>query len=289
MIDFLKYTKLYFTLSLIVIAVGLFSIFRFGYNVSIDFAGGTTLEYKFNSSQTEPLLQKHLLAQGVKTVSINRSSENAYIIRTASINEVQEKELREQLQKTTKSKITMLRFETVGPMLGRETMNKTIIAAIVAIIGILIYITFAFKNVKYGLAAIVAMFHDLLVIIGSYSLLSLFFGAEIDSLFVTALLTTMSFSVHDTIVVFDKIREYRKHDRSTSMTILANKAFTETIVRSFNNSLTIILMLTSLALMGGDSIRYFVITLLIGTITGTYSSPFIAVPLLVLLEKRGKS
>jgi preprotein translocase subunit SecF len=130
------------------------------------------------------------------------------------------------------------------------------------------------------------MIHDFLVVLGSYSLLGHFFGAEVDTLFVTAVLTTMSFSVHDTIIVFDKVREYRKHDTITEFSVLANKAFTETIVRSLNNSLTTILMLVALILLGGASTRFFVSTLLIGIITGTYSSPFIAAPILDMLERR---
>ncbi|EKE14231.1 MAG: hypothetical protein ACD_12C00614G0001, partial [uncultured bacterium] len=129
------------------------------------------------------------------------------------------------------------------------------------------------------------MIHDFLIVIGFYSLLSHFAGAEVDLLFVTALLTTMSFSVHDTIVIFDKIREYRRTDDQTSFTIIANKSITETMVRSLNNSLTIILMLTALVLLGGATIRFFVSALLIGTIIGTYSSPFVAVPFLEFLEK----
>ncbi len=288
MIDFLKHKRLYFVISALVICAGLFSIFRFGYKVSIDFVGGSVLEYRFDPPVSKAVIQKELDGAGIKTISITSSSKNTLALRTISVDEKQEKTLREKISHDEKTKITMLRFETVGPVLGRETMIKTIIAAIVATIGILLYLTFAFHNVTYGVAAVLAMFHDLLVVVGSYSILSHFFNAEVDTLFVTALLTTMSFSVHDTIIVFDKIREYRKNDSHTSITILANKAFTETIVRSFNNSLTIVLMLTALTLLGGDVIRFFVMTLLIGTITGTYSSPFIATPILELLEKRRK-
>ena len=132
------------------------------------------------------------------------------------------------------------------------------------------------------------MIHDFLVVVGSYSLLSHFFGAEFDSMFVTALLTTMSFSVHDTIVIFDKIREYLKEEGKGSIEYYANRALTETMVRSLNNSMTIVFMLLALVLLGGTTIRFFSLTLLIGTITGTYSSPFVATPLLVWLEKRRK-
>ena len=168
--------------------------------------------------------------------------------------------------------------------MGKETVRKTIIASIVAIFGILIYITITFRKLNYGIAAIIATFHDFFVLIGVYALLSHFLGAEVDSLFITAVLTTMAFSVHDTIVVFDKIREYRRTS-ALSIEILANKALTETMVRSVNNSLTIILMLIPLVIFGTLTLKFFAAALLIGTITGTYSSPFIATPLLVGLEK----
>ena len=148
--------------------------------------------------------------------------------------------------------------------------------------------SFAFKGLNFALAAILAMIHDFLVVIGTYSIFSHFFGAEIDTMFVTAVLTTMSFSVHDTIIIFDKIREYLKNEGRGDITHYANRALTETMVRSLNNSMTIMFMLLSLTLLGGTSIRFFVATLLVGTITGTYSSPFIATPILVWLEKGNK-
>lgn len=138
---------------------------------------------------------------------------------------------------------------------------------------------------NFAVAAIVALAHDLLVMVGGYSIISHFYGAELNTLFVTALLTTMSFSVHDTIIIFDKIREYRR-SRVEDVQISANRALTETLIRSVNNSMTIMFMLLALILFGGSTIRFFIIALLIGTITGTYSSPFIATPMLVLLEKR---
>lgn len=287
MINFLKYTKVYFLLSAVVILIGLFSIVRFGYRLSIDFAGGSSIEYSINPAIDKDKLQSLAKKMNIEVATIDAAN-SRYVIRTKPIDEKKQLELQKAIEKENKTKVKLLRFDTVGPTLGRETMIKTIIASIIASIGILIYLTFAFKNLTYGIAAVLAMIHDLLVVAGLYSLLSHFFGAEVDTLFVTALLTTMSFSVHDTIVVFDKIREYRRRDFKTPLTILANKALTETMVRSLNNSLTIILMLTSLTLLGGEVIRFFIVALLIGTITGTYSSPFVAVPILELLEKRRK-
>jgi preprotein translocase subunit SecF len=148
--------------------------------------------------------------------------------------------------------------------------------------------SFAFKGFDFAFAAVLAMLHDFLVVLGTYSLLSYFFGAEFDLMFVTALLTTMSFSVHDTIIIFDKIREYIRTGHGAVIEDLCDQAVTETMVRSLNNSMAIVFMLLALLLMGGATIRFFVATLLIGTITGTYSSPFIATPLLIVLEKQKK-
>ena len=284
MINFLKFKWLYFLISGVVILSGLISIFTYGFKFSIDFSGGTAIDYKFSKQINPDSLKKDIKVSGVNIESINQSGSN-YTIRTGVIDEKTEKVFRAAIESKYSEKLTLQRFETVGPTLGKETMNKTLVASLIAVLGILCYMTFAFNNFKFGVAAILAMFHDLLVVVGCYSIMSKFFGAEVDTLFVTSVLTTMSFSVHDTIIVFDKIREYKKTEKA-DFTILANKALTETIVRSLNNSLTIMLMLLALVLLGGDTIRFFAATLLIGTITGTYSSPFIATPILEFLEKR---
>lgn len=283
MINFLKYKLIYFLLSGIVILSGIYSIAKWGYKYSIDFVGGTNLEYqtdkKVDLNDAEKVFKKN-------KIEVIHITQNGRIIafRTKTIDEIKENRLKQDLKNGLKTKITVLRSETVGPVLGKETMMKTFIASILAILGILIYMSFAFKGFNFALAAILAMIHDLLVVIGSYSLLSHFFGAEVDTMFVTAVLTSMSFSVHDTIIIFDKIREYRNVEGRIKMEYGANKALTETMVRSLNNSMTIIFMLLALTLLGGTTIRFFVATLLIGTITGTYSSPFVATPILVWLE-----
>lgn len=285
MIDFLKFKWLYFVISVLVIGTGLFSIVRYGYNFSIDFVGGAVIEYQFNKKIDGKTVRTAFEGRNIKIFSLQNNENTQYLLKTMPIDEKKELEIRSEFENKYKIKPIVLRFETVGPTLGKETTIKTVTASLMALLGILIYVTFAFKNFKYGLAAILAMIHDFFVVIGSYSLMSKFLGAEVDTLFVTAILTTMSFSVHDTIVVFDKIREYRKIDTITPFSVLANKALTETMVRSLNNSLTIALMLLALILLGGETIRFFSAALLIGTITGTYSSPFIATPLLEVFEK----
>lgn len=280
MINFTRFTPFYFAVSLIVIGIGVFSILTGGFKLGIDFTGGSIISYSREIAFERKEVEKILNDQKIKLVTYSQVSDKKITLRTISIDERQEAQLRKTLS------AQQLRFDSVGPSLGRETMRKTAIASIVAIIGILLYISFTFKKFNYGIAAIMALLHDILVLTGVYSIMS-HFGAEIDALFVTALLTTMSFSVHDTIVVFDKIREYRGTS-ALPIEDLANRALTETMVRSLNNSLTIMLMLVPLTLMGGESLHFFAAALLVGTITGTYSSPFIATPLLVLLENRRK-
>ena len=286
MIRFHKYIWLYTLISAVVISAGLFSLFRFGYRYSIDFTGGTTLHYQAQKPFEKSKVELAVKTLKLKTVHLDVTG-SSLVFQTAPITDAQELKLREELKKQSGS-IQTLRYETVGPTLGRETGQKTLIASFLAVMGILIYMSFSFKGINFALAAVLAMVHDFFVLVGTYSILSYFFGAEFDLMFVTAILTTMSFSVHDTIVIFDKVREYMKSGTSYRIEDLTDKAVSETMVRSINNSLTIFFMLSALLLMGGGTIRFFIAALWIGTITGAYSSPFVATPLLILLEKRKK-
>lgn len=249
MIRFSKYIWLYFVLSALVLVPGIYSLVRFGLRQSIDFTGGTMLEVKTSTGQTEIFRFKP--SDGVGKFGPSQ----------------------------------ILRQETVGPILGKELLRKAMVAAAISIVAILFYVAYAFKNFKYGISAVLALTHDLLVVLGMFSLLGYFWGVEVDTLFVTAFLTTMSFSVHDTIVIFDRIREYLKKGEHRSFAQLTDVALTETMNRSLTNSLTIIFMLLALILLGGSTIRWFIVALLIGTISGTYSSPFVATPLLILWDK----
>ncbi len=286
MIHFLKYKAVYFTLSFIILCVGCYFMIFKGFKYSIDFTGGSVIEYAIDKKIDPQKLSKAIKTKDI-TISSIEVTGNTYIIKTSPIEKKDEEKIRTKIEDDYKVKVTSQRFEMVGPSLGKETVNKTILASLVAIFGILAYISFTFRKLHYGLAAVIAMIHDFVILLSTYSIFSTFFGAEIDSLFITAVLTTMSFSVHDTIVVFDKIREYRKIS-GLQTEVLANRALTETMVRSINNSLTIVLMLIPLVIMGTATIRFFAAALLVGTITGTYSSPFIATPLLVMFEKWSK-
>lgn len=281
----MKYTMLYLLISAVVIIAGLAAIGMWGFKYSIDFVGGTNIEYRLSRQVTEKQARALFASQKIELSELAISKTNL-TAKTKPLSETKEVALRQAFKNTLKTDVTVLKSETVGPVLGRETMMKTLIASALALLGILLYMTFAFKGWDFAIAAVLAMFHDFLVLIGSYAIISHIWGAELDTMFVTAVLTTMSFSVHDTIVIFDKIREYVKTHGGGDIEQMANKALSETLVRSFNNSMTIIFMLSALVMLGGDTIRFFIAALLIGTITGTYSSPFVATPILVWLEKR---
>ncbi len=289
MIKWMRFKYLYFLISAVVIIPGIFSLVRFGLKPSIDFTGGTLAEYKFEEEINKETVKEVLERNGYQVNSIQSSGENTYLLRLPPIENNQDLKIKEVLQNELGEAPLEFRFETVGPTLGKELLIKTIVAIILAAGFIMSYVAWRFKDAKFGVCAILAMFHDSLVLIGSFSLLGHFLNVEVDTLFVTAVLTVLSFSVHDTIVVYDRIRESQKLYPKADFEDLANKAVTETMSRSLNNSLTIIFMLLALFLLGGTTIKWFVLALLIGTISGTYSSPFNAVPLLVVWHRvKGK-
>jgi len=257
MIRFSKYIWLYMIISGLVLVPGMYSLIRWGVKPAIDFTGGTLIEVKSKVAPAGDNVQK--------------TSGGTYLVR---------------LQDETASVAgEILREETVGPVLGRELLQKTIMAALIAMFAILAYVAYAFKNIKFGISAVIALVHDLLVVLGLFSLFGKWWGVEVDTLFVTAFLTTMSFSVHDTIVVFDRIREKMNRGEGGSFESLSDQALTETMGRSLANSFTIVFMLLALVLLGGKTIHWFVIALLIGTVSGTYSSPFVATPILILWDR----
>lgn len=274
----------YALLSGIIIVPGIFSLLRFGLRPSIDFTGGTLIELKFTKDVSTSVLEAAAQKEHISFASIQRSSGGTYLLRTQEGGDKVQK-YQTTLATAASEMPQIIRNETVGPVLGQELLHKTVTAAIIAIVAILGYVAYAFKNIKFGVSAIIALIHDLLVVIGTFSLFGHFLKVEVDTLFVTAFLTTMSFSVHDTIVVFDRIRELLRKGTRLPFDELCDKAMTETIGRSTANSFTIIFMLLALVLLGGETIRWFVVALLIGTVSGTYSSPFVATPVLILWDR----
>ena len=283
----MHYRKIYFAISTILIFVGIFSLLSWRLSLGVDFSGGSIAEYKFSGTFSNEEAVKKLEEEGIEVWDIEKVKENQYLLRLSPLENEAKEKLNRILSDISKGKMEELRFETVGPSIGPELVKKTFYAIIIATSAILLWVAYQFRSVKFGASAILAMLHDTFILIGSFSLFSHFLEAEVDFLFVTALLTTLSFSVHDTIVVYDRIRESQKKFGG-ELYDLANKAVSETMVRSLNNSFTIIFMLVALILLGGETIRWFAVALFVGTVLGTYSSPFVAVPILVTWDSLSK-
>lgn len=293
-IPFMKYKWLYFAISLLVVLPGLYSLLRYGLKLSIDFTGGTLLEISASQSASLSVFSETAKSQNLELSTIQSSTDNVYLLRFKPISQEQSQKFQQTLSDSIGA-ITEMRFETVGPTVGAELARNALMAIIVASVFIIIYIAWSFKGIpkpyspwKFGASAVIALLHDVLVIVGLFSLFGHYFKVEIDSLFVTALLTIIGFSVHDSIVVFDRIRENLTKLPQHTFEYIADFSLTETLVRSLNTSLTVTLTLTALLLFGGDTIRWFVVALLVGIISGTYSSIFNATPILVLWEQKKK-
>jgi len=278
--NFMKYKYIYFGISLLVLIPGTVSLIKNGLKLSIDFTGGTLLEVQTSAPNAFETIKK------LKEVSsVQKSEDNTYLLRMHEINNDQKNKLIEEMSKELRD-LKEKRFETVGPVIGKELTQKAVVAVIVASIAIIFYIAWSFKDWKFGMSAVLALIHDALVVLGVFSLLGVKWGVEIDVLFVTAVLTVIGFSVHDTIVVFDRIRENLPKMPKVSFSEVTDFSLTETLVRSLNTSITVLLTLLALLLFGGETIRWFIVALLVGIFSGTYSSIFNAAPLLVLWERR---
>ncbi len=254
--------------------------------MGIDFTGGSIIEYKFSKNIENAQIEEIFKGAGVSEVSIDGNDKGVITVKAPPLTQEEKEKLDESLKNVNQGYIE-LKYEVVGPAIGPELIRKTIYALTLSACVILLWIAYQFKNIRFGLSAVFAMLHDSIVLLGSFSIMGHYLGVEVDFLFVTAMLTILSFSVHDTIVVFDRIREVTKRTGG-NLTDIANSAVTQTMVRSLNNSFTIIFMLVSLVLIGGTTIKWFAIALLIGTISGTYSSPFVAVPLLLTFDNLKK-
>jgi preprotein translocase subunit SecF len=284
--DIIGKRKIWYTLSAILILPGVIALFLWGLKFGIDFKGGTQLEIQFSKPVTTDQIKTSLTSTGLNTINIIPTGDNSYLIRTENIANDKHIKITEELSKVGENKETS--YESVGPTVSGDISRKAIIAVILAAIAIIIYIAIAFRKVpkpasswSFGICAVLALIHDLIFVIGVFAILGHFFNYEVDSLFVTALLTIMGFSVHDTIVVFDRIRENLKKHPSNSFELNVNNSIIQTLNRSLNTSLTVLIVLSSLYFLGGASLQHFVLALLIGITIGTYSSIFNASPMLV--------
>lgn len=282
--NIMRFKYLFFSISLFFLIPGIFSLFTWGLKSGIDFTGGSLLEIRLEAEDLSRDKLNEFLPENIEIESVQESGENQYILRSKNLDN-SAKTVLISLINNNLGPVEELRYELVGPILGKELLVKTLTAVVLVSAIITIYVWRQFDQLKYGVSAILAMFHDSLILLGTFSILGHFHGFEIDVLFVTALLTTLSFSVHDTIVVFDRIREQKSKHAGVPFEEIVNLAVIETLGRSINNSITIIIMLLCLYLLGGETIRGFSLALLIGAVTGTYSSTFTAAPLLLLWDQ----
>ena len=292
MLDIVGKRYLFFGVSLLVIVPGLIALLLWGMPSCIDFTGGSLLEVEFDSGVApQPSQIRELYTQSGFDDSLVQTSGSAIIIvRSKSMPDSSKGEIIREMESRFGSTITVRRFESVGPSVGKEVAARAALAVAIAAIFIMLYITYAFRGVahafRYGTSAIIAMLHDVAVVIGVEAILGHFLGWEADALFLTALLTVIGFSVHDTIVVFDRIRENSTLYRRLPYQTLVNHSIVQTLDRSINTQLTVMITLLALVLLGGETTRHFVTILLVGIFSGTYSSIFNAASLLVVWENR---
>lgn len=294
MTHLMRYKFIYFLISLLIILPGLFYLFKYGLKLGIDFTGGALLEYKFTQQLNTEDLKKEISNLGVEVGGITTTGTNSYLIRTKPVEQDQINKIKTDLANKFGS-IEERRVESVGPVIGKELTQKALTAILLASVAIVIYIAFSFRKVpkpasswRFGITAVIALIHDILVVVGVFAILGVVLGVEVDTLFVTALLTIIGFSVHDTIVVFDRIRENLLKSPGRKFTDVTNLSIVQTLGRSLNTSLTVVFVLTALLLFGGETIKWFVVALLIGIVSGTYSSIFNATALLVYWEEKLK-
>ena len=296
MLQVIKNRKTYFIISGILVILSAAAVLTFGLKLGIDFTGGTLSEVQFEGDRpARDAIENIISTQNIEGAKIQPLGESGYLLRMPFIIEEQHNALIASFDEQFGESWREDRFETVGPSISTELREKTFYAIGVVVIAIILYIAWAFRSVsepvrswKFGVSAIGALVHDVIIPTGIFAVLGRFAGVEVDILFVTALLTILGFSVNDTIVTFDRIRENllkRKHD---SFELIVNDSVNQTITRSINTSVTTLLALLAVYIFGGDTTRTFILTLMIGVVVGTYSSLFLASPLLVEWYKRSK-
>ncbi len=289
--------KIFYWISGIVVLSSIISLFVFGLNYGIDFKGGSILEIQYLGEKPDAsAVEASAMSAGVKGFSVRPSGESEFIVRTPHLDEATRLSLINALNGNGKWPLEQKRFSSVGPSLGKELASKALLSIALVIGAILLFIAFAFRKVsepvsswKYGIIAIVGLIHNVIIPAGAFALFGHYFGAEVDSLFVTALLVILGFSIHDTIVVFDRVREnLRKnieYNKKEMFEETVGKSVSQTIARSINTSLTTLFVLFALYLWGPESTKWFSLTLLIGIAVGTYSSIFLGSTLLVTVEE----
>lgn len=284
----IRYRRLYYAVSGILFIASILALIAWGLKPGLDFTGGSLMEMTFAENRPTPaVIESALQPFELGAVKVQTAGDDSLIIRFGHIDEAKHREIRQALIELggtgAEGLVREDRFESVGPAIGAEMAQKAWIAIVVAIVAIVSYIAYAFRKVskpveswKYGTTAVVALVHDITITTGIFAILGHFYGVEVDALFITALLTILGFSVHDTIVVFDRIRENLTRHYQADFLQVVNDSVNQTMARSINTSLTTLLVLTVMYFFGGASISHFILALIIGISIGTYSSIFIA-------------
>ncbi len=306
----IKYKKIFIGISTVMVVLSLLSLFIFGFNIGIDFKGGALTEVVYKTFRpTQDDLEKSLLALNFGSVLLQPTGDLGYIVKTRDLNDSEHTLLLKTLSlgrnpatgeaQDNKNALTEMSFSSIGPTVGQELTRKAILAIILISLAIICFIAFAFRKVskpvsswKYGFIAIISLLHDVLIPVGLFVILSHYYGAELDTLFVVAVLTILGLSVSDTIVIFDRIRENLRNQNTIAKINfgeIVGKSLEQSYVRSICTSLTVILVLLALFFFGPISTRYFALMLTAGMFFGTYSSIFLASPLLVLVEEWQKN
>ncbi|PIR48547.1 protein translocase subunit SecF [Candidatus Peregrinibacteria bacterium CG10_big_fil_rev_8_21_14_0_10_55_24] len=298
-IPFLRPAKFFLTFSTIAAISGVVLLIVPGPKLSIDFTGGTLVELKIPSSATKEDLQKALASvtfdtgEGIGSFSISSTRSQTMLIRLRDLSNEEHLALIEHLS-TTLGETDELQFTTIGPTVGATLKRRSLMALAIASVAIVVYLAFAFRKVprrlspwRFGIIAVVSLLHDVAVTVGIFVLLSHWTSFEMDTLFVTALLTIIGYSVNDTIVIFDRIRDnVLTQERNEPFAAVCERSLNESLTRTINTVFSTLIMLFALVFLGSQSIRWFVLTLIVGCIVGTYSSIFLATPLLVYWRKR---
>lgn len=295
MLNIIGHRKIYLTLSAIIVGASLFAVLFFGFKQGIDFSGGTLWQLKLSNGSTDVSRIEEVFRSELKIsdARLNVDPQNQTVfVRIKEINEQDHQAFLKILQDKFPG-LEELGFQSIGPVVGAELRQNANMAIVFVLLGISLYIAFSFRKVsrpvsswKYGFVTLITLFHDVIVPAGLMAALGKFLGIEIDTNFIVALLVVMGFSVHDTIVVFDRVRENLSLARGKiEFEKVVNDSVNQTMARSINTSLTLILVLLALLSFGPNGLTYFVLTLLVGTSIGVYSSIFVASPLLVILGR----
>lgn len=293
MIDILSKRYSYFAISLLVILPGLIILASRGLPLSIDFTGGSLLEVQFADGKSMPNAEIVQLYEnaGIADAQVQTTENETLLIRSSFLSNETRDLILSEMKAQSGGEVTVIRFDSVGPSIGAAVASRAALAVAAAALAVVVYITWAFSRVpnafRYGVCAVIAMVHDVAVVFSVAGIGALLFNWQIDSLFLTALLTVIGFSVQDKVVVFDRIRENTNIFRRLDYEKLVNHSIVQTLQRSINTQLmTVEFLLLALALFGGITLQEFAVILLVGLFSGTYSSIFIAAPILVLWENR---